>query len=122
MSGDKKELRKRTAGKEWSIYPFTRNRKKLRAGDKVVFYLAGKNEKKFVGNCTLNSAIKKKENVLVSSVDLTQITIWKRHLDVHDVLADLVFVKNKDNWGASFQGGVAPISEKDYRLILSNVK
>lgn len=122
MSVDNKEFRKRIADKEWPIYIFTPNRKKLKAGDKVIIYLAGYEGRKFMGNCTLNSAIKKKEKGLDYSVDLTQITIWKRHLDIHDVLADLVFVKNKDSWGSYFQRGVVSISEKDYRLILSNVK
>ena len=41
MSGDHKELRERLSYKEWPIYHFTPNRKRLRAGDKVIFYLAG---------------------------------------------------------------------------------
>lgn len=122
VSVDKKEFRERIANKEWPIYKLTKNREKLRAGDKAIIYLAGLGRRKFVGNCTLNSAIKKKENGPDYSVDLTQITIWKKHLDVYNVLADLVFVKNKDHWGGYFQGGVVTISEKDYQLILSNVK
>lgn len=121
MSGDHKEFTKRLVHKEWPIYHFTPNRKKLRAGDKAIFYLAGQGWKKFVGNCIVNSRLKKKGG-LDFSVDLTDTSVWKRKVDVHDVLADLDFVYNKNNWGCFFQGGVVSIDEKDYKLILSKTK
>lgn len=122
MSTDNKEFRKRIACGEWPIFQHTPNRKKLKAGDRVIFYLAGEHGRKFVGNCTLNSALKEKENGLDSSVCLSDIMVWKMHVDVHDVLEDLDFIYKKNIWGCYFQGGVLTISEKDHRLILSNVK
>lgn len=122
MSADKKEFRKRIAYKEWPIFQHTPNRKKLRAGDKVIFYLAGNHGRKFLGNCTLNSALKEEENELDSSVGLSDIMVWKMHIDVHDVLADLDFIYRKNIWGCYFQGGVITISKKDHQLILSKVR
>jgi len=122
MSGDHKELRERLSYKEWPIYHYTPNRKRLRAGDKVIFYLAGTGGSKFAGNCTLSSKLKGKESGLDYTVDLADIAVWKTLLDVHDVLEDLIFVSRKDSWGSYFQGGAISIHEKDYKLILSKAK
>ena len=113
------ELKRRVAEKKWPIYHFTVYRKKIRAGDRVVFYKAGANGQKFLGSATTASSILKIENKLDFFVRLKEIEICKHSVPIHPLVKDLDFFENKSQWGRHLQGGVRPINKKDYETIVS---
>lgn len=43
-------------------------------------------------------------------------------LDAKKLIPDLTFVKNKERWGAHFQGSIKEIPEEDFKLIESEMK
>ena len=105
--------------KKWPIFKFTPNKKKLRKGDNIVFYKAGKDGQKFIGADGIGSKIIP-EN-MDYFVTLYDIQIWKKPIEVPIILNELQFIKNKSNWGMYFQGGVTSLPPKDYKMILSKV-
>ncbi|MGH9517544.1 MAG: PDDEXK nuclease domain-containing protein, partial [Terriglobales bacterium] len=50
-------------------------------------------------------------------VRLQETNIWNRPCRVDDVLSQLTFIENKDNWGVYFQGGVRYLPERDFEII-----
>lgn len=113
------EFEKRVSGKKWPIFKHTPNKIKLRKGDKIIFYKAGKDGRKFIGTASLGSEIIS-ENVDYF-VTLYDIQIWKKPIEVPTILDELQFIKNKSNWGMYFQGGVTSLPPEDYKVILSKV-
>ena len=117
----------------WGLGEKTPNRKHLKKGDKVVFYIGGREGGHFAGNCTLSSdsymlSSEKKETVSHGmsfyradyGVDLAGIEIWD---EPHELDSELVnklgFISNKEMYWAHFQGGVIAISEDDFNIILN---
>jgi predicted RNA-binding protein len=119
----------------WGIGKKTANRKRLKKGDIVVFYLGGREGQMFLGNCRLDS-----KPVLVSKLDkkerrrlnrprpffsaeygvyLTDIEVWPSPRPIQDLVSDLEFIRDKDRYWVHLQGGVRAISEDDYRIIVS---
>jgi len=115
------DFTKRLEQRKWPIYNRTTNRNRLRAGDNVIFYLAGEDGKKFLGTARLGSGLKKAEQIDYL-VDLDDIEIWEKHVKIHDVIEELEFIVYKRNWGVHFQGGVIRLSDKDYTTITTKVK
>jgi len=108
---------------------FTPNRRRLEAGDRVIFYL-GKPECSFEGEGTLQTACvdvpAAKRAALAEGyrfsgdlgLYLKDIKLWKTPIGARPLVADLEFVAKKEYWGAYFQGGVIELSEKDLKMIL----
>jgi hypothetical protein len=103
--------------KKWPIFIHTQNRKKLNVNDGVIFYKAGERGKKFVGSAKINANLEK--NGIDFSLDLTDVAVWDKGIDVIPILNKLELTMNKVSWGSAFQGGVRAISEKDYAIIMS---
>ncbi len=113
------EFEKRIEEKKWPIFTFTPNRKKLKTGDRIIFYKAGIEGKKFLGTAKLNSDLNI-ETRLGYSISLTDIKIWKRPRSVEKLLDKLEFIRDRKAWGRFFQGGVIKINGKDYTIIANS--
>jgi RecB family endonuclease NucS len=51
---------------------------------------------------------------------LDAIQLWETPRSAKDLIPNLKFIENKENWGSYFQGGVRQLSEDDYRAITEN--
>ncbi len=119
MTGDDAEFLKRINMKKWPIYNRTSHRKKLKEGDRILFYLAGEPRKKFAGSAIIASDLEKENDDFV--VTLSEIKKWGKHVLIIPLLESLEFIKNKSNWGIYMQGGVVLLSDKDYNTITKNM-
>ena len=104
--------------KKWILNDNTTNKSNLKKGDQVLFYVAGPHRQKIIANAVISSKLKKNNEEL--SVGLYKINIWKNRLLITTLIPNLEFIKNKEKWGIHFQGGVIPITKKDFRLIMKN--
>lgn len=131
LTGDQ-IFQQRIADKFWGVGEKTPNRSSLKKGDKVVFY-TGSQSKSFVGTAILGSdsyRLSQEEQDRVShgkkfykaefGVLLEQTLVWSSPRSIESMLPQLKFIRNKEFWGAYFQGGVRQISEEDFRTITSD--
>ncbi len=125
-------LKQRAEDKYWGLREKTHNRRSLKKGDKVVFYL-GNPRKTFAAAATLGSESfqltdeqKKKYDHGIEhyrskyGVFLEDVHIWDMPRSIEDLLPLLSFIENKLKWGAYFQGGVRQIPEEDFRVIMQS--
>lgn len=117
MAGDIKGFQERIKSDTWPIFFKTHHRNEIRSGDSIIFYLAGKLNKKLLGKGTLSSGLM--ANKEEYSVSISNVEIWKEPLLMKKLLNSLSFIKNKDNWGMHLQGGIIPLPAEDYEKILS---
>ncbi|MBU1698619.1 MAG: EVE domain-containing protein [Candidatus Eisenbacteria bacterium] len=126
-------LEQRAADRFWGLAEKTPNRKLVRKGDKIIFYIALP-ESAFGGEATLAGVCRKlnsQERRVLShekqvfetdlGVDLDDVVIWSRPIPISVLVPRLSFIENKEYWFTYFQGGIRQISEQDYRLITSDV-
>lgn len=106
---------------KWAIGRRTVHRNRIAVGDKVLFYQAGE-VKGFVGMGEIASALQKHKEGFFDFLLVKDIVLWKRPVLVKDILCSLSFIKNKERWGAYFQGGVRMIGTYDYDSIIGKVK
>jgi hypothetical protein len=122
-------LNQRMSDQFWGLGEKTPNRRSLRKGDQVVFYV-GLPRKVFAASAVLASdsfqlTDEQKEQYGHGKkfyrsdygVFLTDIQVWKTSHLVEDLVANVKFIENKENWFAYFQGGVRQVSEDDFRTI-----
>jgi predicted RNA-binding protein len=122
-------LKQRFNDQFWGLGEKTPNRRALKAGDRVVFYL-GIPHRTFGASAVLASdsfALSPQQREELShgidfyrapfGVRLSEVKIWEHPCRVEDVLAALSFIENKDNWGVYFQGGVRYVPERDFEVI-----
>jgi len=134
---DSKEIyQTRMRDKFWGIGKGTPNRKRLRKGDQVVFYLGGREKVFFAGEAELASGLYAldpqrrtalghgmKYFTTEHGVDLTKIETWDEpHYLDSGLIAKLHFISNKEKWGVHFAGGVKAISRDDFEIILNPSK
>ena len=112
---------KRIKKKSWPIFDRTQHRRSIRPGDKVIFYKAGKDGKKFIGEAKVASEAEKTSS-LVYSVKLKNVEVWKKGVEIRNMLQELVFIGNQSIWGNYLQGGVTRITERDHGTIVSGSK
>lgn len=110
----------------WGIKGGVKFRDKIRAGDKIIFYLAGEYE--FLGSATIVSNAYLDNNGESEKwfgepgmyrIDLKEASAWQRSKPVKPLIKSLKFIKNKAHWGTHFQGGIVNISKDDYEAIIS---
>ncbi len=128
-------FRQRMEDKFWGLGKYTPNRKSLRTGDHVVFYV-GNPQMVFAGTAILASEsfelIDKQEQEKLAhgkdfyrteyGVRLENIQIWDSPKNAKDLIVHLKFVENKASWGTYFQGGVRGVSDQDYSAIVEEAK
>jgi hypothetical protein len=117
----------------WGLGKKTPNRRALKAGDKVIFYL-GVPHRAFAASATLASdsfAVSPAEREQLShgidfyraeyGVRLSDTQLWEHPCKVEDVVSVLSFIDNKENWGVYLQGGVRYLPERDFEAITERV-
>jgi hypothetical protein len=115
----------------WGLGTRTQNRKNLRKGDKVVFYIA-RPEQVFAGTAELASDcfdLNSQEQRALShdspfftaehGVRLEAIETWERSRPMAPLSPMLNFIKNPRQWWTHLQGGVRQVDETDYTTIVS---
>lgn len=127
-------LRDRVKEKFWSLNKNSGNFNRIRKGDKVIFYMGGRDGQKLMGRCTLASEPypltpeQKRQiegypsSMFSHSVSLEDIKMWKEPLPVVDLKEELTFIKNKDLWKKYFRRSIIPLSDEDYNTILSRAE
>ncbi len=104
----------------WGFGQHTANRRAIKAGDKVLFYLTGVNNQNFVGAARLTSGAYENKDPKTQNLYLDSETL---RIDLEDVI---VFPEPKPrksfasiDWRPA-QGGSSKISERDYEVIMGN--
>lgn len=121
--------------KFWGIGERTPNRKRLKKGDMVTFYLGGREGQKFLGSCKLDSRpilvsqLNEKERKRLNrpspffdaeyGVYLSDVEVWDEPRRIQSLLPNLDFIRDKERFWLFLQGGVRAISEDDYNAIVS---
>lgn len=114
--------------KKWPIYFKTNYSKKINPEDELIFYIAGKNynSQNLVGNAVVESVEIINETVIDPDKEinyrneifryliLKNIEIFAKPINIKTLLHDLIFIKNKKNYGANLVGGVRKISYADF--------
>ncbi len=119
----------RLADQFWGLGERTPNRRKLEAGDKVVFY-EGNPTKGFVASASLKSTSFKLSSERQEQyshgrkcfttdygVYLDDIRLFKTPVPAEQLIDHLTFIENTEYWYSYFQGGTREIFEADYLLI-----
>ena len=127
-------LRQRFRDRFWGLGEKTPNRRALKQGDQVVFYV-GKPHLAFAATSTLASdsfALTSEQKQQFSHGKAMYTTDYGVHLEnavqwdnpklVKDLAPSLSFIENTLNWGAYFQGGVRQLSEDDFRIIVEGFR
>lgn len=117
----------------WGLGERTANRRNVRKGDAVVFYIA-RPESAFGGTARLSSdsftlTSDQQEQYGHDSdfftadygVLLDNIVTWETSRAVAALAHELELIENPEQWWAYLQGGIRQISEADYAKILSGV-
>ena len=112
----------------WPIYSKTNQFRKVYTDVEVIFYIAGNGEssQNFVGSATINEVTDKFEKLDINSSNVKFYTKFKKFKQfknsvyIKDILNKLDFIKIKDKYGLTFQGGVTEVDEKSYNLIMNN--
>ena len=127
-------LKQRLSDAFWGLGERTPNRRYLQKGDQIIFYL-GLPVMAFTASATLASdsfLLSEEQKIKYShgkkfytadyGVLLEDIRLWETNNLVKDLVPNLKFIENKENWFAYFQGGVRQLLEDDYRTITENRK
>lgn len=118
----------------WGLGESTPNRKLVKKGDQVVFYL-GIPIKSFTAGAVLASDAfqldasqkqKYSHDLEYFTADygvlLEDLRSWENGVAVDEVVSALSFIKNKENWGVYFQGGIRQIPPEDFGVITQGRK
>ena len=111
----------KTSGK-WYIGRKTLYRKQLSKGDKILFYQAGEEGKKFVGSGELLSNLQVDDTNIFDFVTVGNIELWRKHVPINDLIDDLSFIKDRKHWGLYIQGGIVRITKDDFELVLRKAR
>ncbi len=118
-------LQNRIRNRFWAFGRRAKGLRSLRKGDRALLYASGRKIKDFVGICEINSVPyelprKRREMVIGNpgyAIDLNSVQLFPQPRSARAYLQGLSFVRNKQNWGAYFQGSAIRIPEEDYNLI-----
>jgi len=107
----------------------------LKAGDRVLFYLVGKDGHCFLGTCVLASCFRKLEEKETGKfhrewldwkegVDLKRESIdeWREPLIIHRLCGKVSFVPIGENYGSHLQGSVKKIDCNEYDIVVREHK
>jgi|AntRauTorckE6833_2_1112554.scaffolds.fasta_scaffold19144_3 predicted RNA-binding protein len=104
---------------------------KLKKGDKVILYLAGKGRRKFVAKYELSSSPKVIEEEIKHLfnnnfidffryyIRIKNIEEFKNKINIVDIKEDLDFIKDKKNYGLFLRQSLKKLSKKDYNYIVN---
>ncbi len=122
MTGSEEDLQNRLSENKWPIYKHTPNKSNTSIGDVLIFYVGGLR----ISKCFIGSAVIASDLMQVDTLNyylmIRDIRIWKKSVLMYDVVNDLLFIKNKANWGAYLRSGMIRITSEDYESILRQVE
>ena len=117
----------------WGLGERTPNRKALKKGDRIIFYV-GAPESAFAATATLASdsfSVPEERREALShgnnffraefGVDLDAATIWPTPKPITELAPNLEFIGKRPDWWSFLQGGVRGISDADYQRILQHI-
>ncbi len=125
-------LEQRFSDAFWGFRQHTLKRRELAPNDRVVFYL-GVPIKAFAASATIatppfklteeqnhkyghgNSLYNAEYGVLLQETQL-----WDKPKAVKEVIPDLSFIGDRENWGVYFQGGIRRLSMEDFLIIVGS--
>ena len=123
-------FKQRTSDKFWGLGERTPNRRSIRRGDRIVFYV-GWPLMIFAATATLASdsfSLADEQKDVYGhgktfyradyGVQLENIELFDSPRLVKEVVPALKFIENKENWNTYFQGGVRQLSEDDFITII----
>lgn len=123
-------FKQRTSDKFWGLGERTPNRRSLRRGDRVVFYV-GWPLMTFAATATLASdsfSLSDEQKDLYGhgvpfyradyGVQLENLEFFDSPRPVKELVPSLKFIENKENWYVYFQGGIRQLSEDDFLAII----
>jgi hypothetical protein len=108
----------------WGFGEHTQNLKKISEGDKLVYYLAGKNGQKFVGTARVASppALSDREEYRSKYwFKLDNVHIWQEPRPIAEYFGRLDFIVKPKHYGTYLQGGSRLISKSDYLTIIDPI-
>lgn len=122
----------------WLLGSRTRNRKRVKKGDRAVFYAAGSGNSTFVAAATIASKctpISPHERRMIDeelveelgfehpgllSFEVVDVSFFDTPVPARQLVDQLGFIKNRARWGGYFQGGSVSIPKEDFELILTS--
>jgi hypothetical protein len=119
--------------KVWGIREHTESGKKtanvvhLEKGDKVLFYLCGRDGHCFLGTGVLETGFRPLIEIVIheeyldwkQGVSLKSVNPWDNSLPIESLRGKVHFVPEGENYGSYIQGSITRISEKDYNTVIS---
>ena len=118
-SGAMEVFEERIRAKIWPVFKTTSNRNQIRVGDRIVFYKAGKDGKRFIGSAEVGSELIDSEDGDFK-IKLNNTDVWKKGVLITDVLMELDFIKNKAAWSNYLVGGIRKMSDKSFEYLVRN--
>ena len=123
-------FRDRIKKNKWPIYDKTPQLLNVKAGKKVIFYIAGSGKKKqsFVGTAKIKNKINSEDNIsdpnrefkkVLFYIEFENFKFFNKSINIRDHIEKLNFIKNKEKYGLYFQGGVCKIDESSHNYIVS---
>lgn len=113
----------------WPLWEHTRNRKAIKAGDKLAVYLSGTGGSEVVATATVdvvtqwNRAFAKGYPLALDGVPfavllLTKVKILKAAISVKARLTHLSFINQRSSkWGVAFMGGSRAVTPSDFKIL-----
>jgi predicted RNA-binding protein len=122
-------LKRRLDNQYWPVGRHTKGVQRLGKGDRVLFYLAGKENRAFVGQAELAGPPRAIDEVIPDldtsvehgewnlAVRLLSVEVWPRKVFVEPLVPQLKFITAKDQWLSRFAVGLISIGEDDFATI-----
>ncbi len=124
-------LRRLNAG-HWLLYRHTRNRKRVKAEDRLLVYTAGKRP---MGGLVIAAATVSGINPCTNERDvaddglltdvpnaelcLSEIDVFAHPIELRSLRGTLGFLPQHERWGSALQGGCRSITKDDYEILLA---
>lgn len=113
-------------GGKWQLGESAANRRALKCGDRLVFYVGGKRGQAFVGEATVGSEPvpiadhRPKLPFMKLELELEDAELWPVAVPVRPLLERLSFVEGRllKYWGLYFRQSVRKLSRADYDMIM----
>ncbi|QSO54179.1 EVE domain-containing protein [Alicyclobacillus curvatus] len=116
----------------WAFTEQAPLKKKLKVGDHVLIYLAGKNRRHFVASVVIQSELTRFDkdtsearlmaelgiSFMRSGIHLKDVTWFPQPVQIQPLLSDLAFVKDKKNYGLHLRLPIVRVPKGDFGTIL----
>lgn len=123
-------LKDRVKNKFWSLNSRTRNIDKIKPGDRVLFYVTGKNERGFKGSGVVATEphpmtpeqrfhiVGMPSEAFDYAIDFSEAETWDKPITLEEIADKVSILKGKRYQKTPFRGSIIKISKEDYQMIL----